>query len=106
MEKEEQHKTHIAYCIPSLDHSGGMERVLTIKANYLADQLDYEVSIIITDDKDSAPYFPLSGKIRIIQLDVNIDNLWQYPIWKRLYLYKKDGALQTEIRKVSERSAT
>ena len=74
MEKEEQHKTHIAYCIPSLDHSGGMERVLTIKANYLADQLDYDVSIIITDDKDSAPYFPLSDKIRI-QLDINIDNL-------------------------------
>lgn len=89
MEKEEQHKTHIAYCIPSLDHSGGMERVLTIKANYLADRLGYDISIIITDDKDTKPYFPLSEKIRVIQLDVNIDNLWQHPIWKRLYLYKK-----------------
>lgn len=87
--KEGKKQTRIAYCIPSLDHSGGMERVLTIKANYLADQLDYDVSIIITDDKDSVPYFPLSDKIHIIQLDVNIDNLWQYPIWKRLYLYKK-----------------
>lgn len=89
MKKETQKKAHIAYCIPSLDHSGGMERVLTTKANYLADQLEYDVSIIITDDKDSTPYFPLSDKIRIIQLDVNIDNLWQYPIWKRLYLYEK-----------------
>ena len=82
-------KIHIAYCIPSLDHSGGMERVLTTKANYLADQLGYHVSIILTDDKGSKPYFPLSEKIDVIQLDVNIDSLWQYPIWKRLYLYHK-----------------
>ena len=88
--KQEGHRpTRIAYCIPSLDHSGGMERVLTTKANYLADQLGYDVSIIITDDKGTTPYFPLSEKIRIIQLDVNIDNLWQHPIWKRLYLYQK-----------------
>ena len=32
--KQEEHKpTRIAYCIPSLDHSGGMERVLTTKVN-------------------------------------------------------------------------
>lgn len=88
--KQEKHKpTRIAYCIPSLDHSGGMERVLTTKANYLAEQLGYDVSIIITDDKGTKPYFPLSVKINVIQLDVNIDNLWQYPIWKRSYLYWK-----------------
>ena len=88
--KQEEHQhTHIAYCIPSLDHSGGMERVLTTKANYLAEQLGYDVSIIITDDKGTKPYFPLSEKIHVVQLDVNIDNLWLYPIWKRLYLYKK-----------------
>lgn len=87
--KEETTKKHIAYCIPSLDHPGGMERVLTIKANYLADRLNYQVSIIITDDKGNKPFFPLSEKINVIQLDINIDSLWQYPIWKRLYLYMK-----------------
>lgn len=84
--QEPIHK-HIAYCIPSLNHPGGMERVLTTKANYLADKLDYEVTIIITDDKGTKPYFPLSDRIRVVQLDVNIDSLWQYPVWKRLYLY-------------------
>lgn len=82
-------RIQLAYCIPSLDHSGGMERVLTAKANYLADKLNYDVNIIITDDKGTKPYFPLSEKINVVQLDVNIDNLWQYPIWKRLYLYNK-----------------
>ena len=82
-------RIRLAYCIPSLDHSGGMERVLTAKANYLADKLNYDVNIIITDDKGTKPYFPLSEKINVVQLDVNIDNLWQDPIWKRLYLYNK-----------------
>ena len=82
-------KIRLAYCIPSLDHSGGMERVLTAKANYLAEKLNYDVNIIITDDKGTKPYFPLSDKINVIQLDINIDNLWQYPTWKRLYLYNK-----------------
>ena len=88
-QEKDSGKIHIAYCIPSLDHSGGMERVLTAKANYLADQLGYDVSIIITDDKGTNPYFPLSEKVHVVQLDVNIDSLWQYPIWKRFYLYKK-----------------
>ena len=87
--KNNSKRIRLAYCIPSLDHSGGMERVLTAKANYLADKLNYDVYIIITDDKGTKPYFPLSDKINVIQLDVNIDNLWQYPIWKRLYLYQK-----------------
>ena len=88
-QEKDSGKIHIAYCIPSLDHSGGMERVLTAKANYLADQLGYDVSIIITDDKGTKPYFPLSDIVHVVQLDVNIDNLWQYPTWKRFYLYKK-----------------
>ena len=87
--QKEHQQTRIAYCIPSLDHSGGMERVLTTKANYLAEQLGYDVSIIITDDKGTKPYFPLSEKINVIQLDVNIDSLWKYHIWERLYLYWK-----------------
>ena len=88
-EQEEHRQLRIVYCIPSLDHSGGMERVLTTKANYLTNQLGYDVSIITTDDKGTNPYFPLSDKIHVIQLDVNIDSLWQYPVWKRLYLYRK-----------------
>lgn len=87
--KRESNQIRIAYCIPSLDHSGGMERVLTTKANYLADHLNYDINIIITDDKGKKPYFPLSEKINVIQLDINIDNLWQYPTWKRVYLYHK-----------------
>ena len=82
-------KRHIAYCIPSLDRPSGMERVLTTKANYLTNYYGYDITIILTDNKDTKPYFTLSPDIKIIQLDINIDNLWMYPIRKRIYLYLK-----------------
>lgn len=77
----------IAYCIPSLYHSGGMERVLTTKVNYLADKLGYDIHIITTDGKGTKPYFPLSSKVTVWQLDINIDELWNKPFYKRLITY-------------------
>jgi hypothetical protein len=38
----------IAYCIPSLYNSGGMERILTAKINYLANLNKYELFVITT----------------------------------------------------------
>ena len=33
----------IAYCIPALYYPSGMERVLTLKANYFAEVFGYEI---------------------------------------------------------------
>ncbi len=55
----------IAYCIHSLHLFGGMERVLSIKANYLADVYGYEIHIITADLKGRSPHFYLSGKITL-----------------------------------------
>lgn len=81
----------IVYCIPSLYIAGGMERVLTLKANYLADQAGYEVYLILTDGKDKTPWFPLSPRIKVIHLDLNFDSLWHLPLWKKglVYLQKQ-----------------
>lgn len=83
----------IAYCIPSLYHSGGMERVLTLKANYLAEELKYDVTIILTDGKDKCPYFPLSKQVKVIQLDVDYEELFGLPLHKRLMGYWKKQIL-------------
>lgn len=41
----------IAYCIPALYYPSGMERVLTLKANYFAEVFGYDIRIILTDGK-------------------------------------------------------
>ncbi|HRM91247.1 MAG TPA: hypothetical protein PLK68_12410, partial [Thomasclavelia ramosa] len=70
-------KYKIVYCTPSLYIPGGIERVLTTKANYFADVLDYDIYIIITDGKRKEPYYPLSKKVHIIQLNINFEKLWE-----------------------------
>ena len=68
-------KPVIVYCTPSLYIPGGIERVLTTKANYLADVAGYTVYIILTDGQDKSPYYPLSSQIRLIQLGIEFEEL-------------------------------
>lgn len=82
-------KRKIVYCIPSLHIHGGMERVVTNKANFFAEQLGYDVYIIMTDAKEKKPFFKLSSKVQLIQLDEDFEELWCQPLWKKCYLYIK-----------------
>jgi glycosyltransferase involved in cell wall biosynthesis len=59
----------IAYFIPWLYNSGGMERVLSVKANYLAEKLGYEVWIVTSEQMGRPVYFPLSEKIKVVHYD-------------------------------------
>lgn len=52
----------IAYCIPELTVASGMERVLTLKMNYLADVLGYDIYVIQTENKELPPYYPYQRK--------------------------------------------
>ena len=79
----------IAYCTPSLYIAGGIERVLTTKMNYLADKAGYEVWVILTDGKGKNPYFPLSDKIHIVNLDLNFEELWSLGFLKKIFVYLK-----------------
>ena len=77
----------IAYCIPSLYYPSGMERVLTLKANYFTEHFGYEIHIILTDGKDKKPYYKLHPSITIHQLDINYDALYGRPLLTRIFEY-------------------
>ena len=62
----------IIYCIAGTCHSGGMERVLANKANYLTGP-GYEVVIVTTDQQGLPPFFPLAEQIRCIDLGINYE---------------------------------
>lgn len=83
-------KKKIAYCIPGLYYPSGMERVVTLKANYLATKTDkYEIYIILTEGRDKKPYYELSPNIHIIQLDINFDDLHTVSPLKKIIGYLK-----------------
>jgi glycosyltransferase involved in cell wall biosynthesis len=63
----------ILYYLPSLYTSGGLERIITLKANYFAEQFGYDVTILTSEQQGKDPYYPLSGKIRHIDLGIVFD---------------------------------
>ncbi|MFV8335292.1 glycosyltransferase family 4 protein [Flavobacterium sp. RSP29] len=50
---------------------GGIEKVMTEKANYFTDVLGYEVFILTTEQKEKKPCYTLSSKIELTDLDIN-----------------------------------
>ena len=80
-------KYKIAYCIPAIYTPSGMERTLTIKANYFADVFGYDITIILTDGAGKEPAFKLSDKVKIINLNINYDKIWSYPIYLKFIVY-------------------
>lgn len=89
----------IVYCIPSLYYPSGMERVVTLKANYFAEVYGYEVVIILTDGKDKKPFYSLSPLVRTINLDINYDELYGKSFLKKTVLYlKKQRIFKKRLR--------
>lgn len=57
----------LLYCIKSLHNSGGMERVLTVKANWLCDH-GYDVCIVTERQKGRKPFFALDPRVKTVDL--------------------------------------
>lgn len=74
----------IVYCLIDSSQSGGMERSICSKANYLADVMGYDVTIITTDRKDKANFFDFSSLIKFVDLEINYNELESLPIYKAL----------------------
>lgn len=85
----QRRKYRIVYCTPALYSSGGMERVVTAKSNYLAEHFGYEVTIIVTDGNGDHSFFPLSKKVEVINFGMAFEDLWNKPFLKKTFLYYK-----------------
>lgn len=94
----------ILYCIAGTLHSGGMERVLANKSNYLV-RHGFEVVIVTTDQYGEPPYFPLDKRIRSIDLGINYEEnngksffnkLLHYPFKQYRHKKRLESVLQAE----------
>lgn len=89
----------IVYSIAATYNSGGMERVLANKANWLV-RNGYEISILTTDQKGRSSFFDFDPRIRFYDLGINyeenngmsfLNKLIHYPFkqWKHQKALKK-----------------
>lgn len=79
----------IVYITPALYMAGGVERVLTLKANYFAEHFGYDITIILTEGKDKPLFYPLSDKIKVINLNIGFEELWTCSFTKKIFVYLK-----------------
>lgn len=94
----------IIYNIAGTYRSGGMERVLSNKANWFC-RNGHEVIVLTTDQRGRAPFFPLEDGIRCIDLGINyeenngssfIDKLIHFPFKRSLHKSKLASFLKNE----------
>lgn len=89
----------LIYTIAATYNSGGMERVLANKANWLV-RNGYEISILTTDQKGRSSFFDFDPRIRFYDLGINyeenngmsfLNKLIHYPFkqWKHKKALKK-----------------
>ena len=77
----------VVFCTPALYSTGGVERVVSYKASYFAEQLEYDVTIIVTEGRGRDCYFPLSDKVKVINFELGFEELWKASFVKKVYLY-------------------
>lgn len=95
----------IVYCIAATYNSGGMERVLSNKVNFLVAR-GYEIIVITTDQRNQKSFFPLDSRVKCYDLNINYEEnngksffnkLLHYPI--KQYKHKKRlSALLKQLR--------
>lgn len=76
----------VIYAILGTYNSGGMERVLANKANYLI-KLGFEVVIVTTDQQGRIPFFKLDENIIQIDLGINYTTNKAHGLLRKLWGY-------------------
>lgn len=77
----------IVYCTPALYSAGGVERIVSFKASYFAEQLGYDVTIIVTEGRGRECFFPLSDKVKVVNFELGFEDLWKVPFLRKVFLY-------------------
>jgi len=86
----------LVYSISSIGNSGGIERVLSTKANYFADILAYEIHIIVGGQPPQSLFYTFSDKIRFHYLNIDFK---KRKIWQHLYPTKQDKIYRHKLEK-------
>lgn len=77
----------IVYIYTALTSMGGVDRIISVKANFFAEKYGYEVYIITDSQATRPPIFPLSSKVKHIDLNIDFDIQYHHKIITRAFYY-------------------
>ena len=76
----------ILYALESVNLAEGFDRVIIEKANYFAER-GYDTIICVTSHALAEPYFPISEKVRVIDLGLDFHQQYGHNLAYRAYIY-------------------
>lgn len=93
----------ILYLTPYIFNSGGTERVLSMKVNYLVREVGYNVVIVTTDQKGRENYFTFDDRVKTYDLNINYeDDLYLSLIKRVIHHYKKNKLYKQKLCNIIE----
>lgn len=76
----------IVYVVGCVNLTGGYDRIIIEKANYLAEH-GYDVLIVVSYHGNLQLYYPMSDKVRLIDLNINFQEQYNHNIFIRAFIY-------------------
>ncbi len=76
----------IFYIYTALTTKGGADRIISNKANYLSEH-GYDISIITDSQNGRAPAFPLSERVKLIDLNIDFGKEYGHSFAYRIFMY-------------------
>ena len=73
----------LLYITNAIDGSGGLERVLSIKASYLAEKLNYEVHILTLNQGNEPLFYEFSDRLIYHDILTNGSNIYYFLSYKK-----------------------
>ncbi len=73
----------LLYITNGINGSGGLERVLSVKASYLAEHYDYQIHILCLNGTDQNPFYGFSSKIKFHSIDVGENPIQYFKSYKK-----------------------
>lgn len=87
----------LVYITNGINGSGGLERVLSIKASILADHYSYDVSILTLNEPNNQPFYEFSPNIKIVRVNTTRHNSLDYFLSYCRELQKEIYNIQPDI---------
>ena len=76
----------IIYAVECVNMTGGYDRIIIEKANYLAEH-GYEVLIVVSYHGSVKPYYKVSEKVQLIDLNINFFKQYNHNLLVRAFIY-------------------
>ena len=77
----------ILYIFGGFYTPNGMASIISEKVNYLAENTDFEMYVVLTELLDKPEFYHLSPKVKRVNLNINFDELDRMPIIKKVFFF-------------------